>query len=100
MKRRLVNLIAAVSLVVAIGLSIVWVRSYWRYELFDRFGLEGNQRLVISGGRVSYTSRSVIDRAEVMWEHRSGIAQPPQNMGTMKWYERIGFAYASQPSSH
>jgi hypothetical protein len=40
MKRRLLNLLTAGSLLLCVAVCVLWVRSYWRYDQVNRFGAD------------------------------------------------------------
>src|SRR4051812_45187009 len=54
MKRRLLNLIALLWLVLCAGAAAVWVRSYWTSQFVCRYGADDRDlQLIISTGRVN-----------------------------------------------
>jgi hypothetical protein len=102
MKRRLLNLLTALSLVVCVAAGAVWVRSHWAGDYLswgDKRGLTG----VITGrGDVMiYRESVVVDGVEMgdwawgrKWESRE-----PSDLGKMRpaytrpHFDRFGFRY-------
>jgi hypothetical protein len=54
MKRRLANLVTAVSLLLCAAVAAVWVRSYWTSQFVCRYGADDRDlQLIIATGRVN-----------------------------------------------
>jgi hypothetical protein len=64
MKRRLFNVLAAVSLVLCVALSIAWVRSYYPNRTYLRF-LDGRLVIIFADEDVSHVHWTL---REVPWE--------------------------------
>ena len=101
MRRRLFNLAAAISLLLAVAVGALGVRSYWRYEGIWREGGATSRSVVSFGGRLVYTMRRGFERGPLSWKyHVTAFSQitPFQSMtDPATWWERLGFSFTNQP---
>jgi len=69
MKRRLFNLAAVLSLVMLLGLVVLWVRSYWRYDALSRTYRTSSERPAArnQSARVAAKVESGMSSVESCW---------------------------------
>jgi hypothetical protein len=96
MTHRLFNLAAGVSLLLALAVGGLWVRSGWHWDsIVRREGLTG-QTIGSCAGRVWYARESGIPRGPLAWHYRHLPASTALQGGLLDlsrtWYGGLGFA--------
>ena len=104
MKRRLLNLLTALSLLICVAACVVWVRSYWVSDWATVklprpvWGVGQGYVFTWTGGvGVVADKRGALDLAAPEW-----ITRPPMSYGAAGWPEetlpnRAGFAATTNP---
>jgi hypothetical protein len=94
MKALVKNIAAWGSLLVAITVMVLWVRSDCYYEVVVREGGNRMELWMNARGRLAYFVQQGVPLKDVSWEYEKGsfdayLPEMPQST----WYERLGFGF-------
>jgi hypothetical protein len=100
MTRRLLNLVAVLSLGVCLAAGILWLRSYRRRDELSRYRTTGYHEVVSSRGMVavrvtSWPTPLPENANELGWRHHSGPPEAPSVPPAVTVSERLGFRRAT-----
>jgi hypothetical protein len=115
--RRLFTITSALSLLLCEATLVVWVRSYWREELFQRSGGSGYYTATVSNGRVGLVWDSEpYGEYGNDWQHATfspteslGVPQPDSSSFQGEptpfyrvYFDRLGFTFVTHqfPITH
>ena len=99
-RRRLLNLLTGLSLLLCVAVVVLWVRSYWRMDHVSRYWPQSYREVVSARGdvvmRVTTYPRPVPRTPEELrLRHRSGPADSGLGVRGSGWLEPLGFRRAT-----
>jgi hypothetical protein len=95
-RRRLLTILSAISLMLCVAIAALWIRSRQTWDMIQYEGGNAQRTLTSLHGRVQFFDRNGFPRAEPRWGFNSRVNAAGWMIDSMpdrRWYQRLGFDF-------